>query len=206
MLTCTKCKAEKPETEFHACKTTVTKRRPECKACRKTERRARYEANRERVAQQMRAYYVANADVIRQRAIDHKRTARQDPEYRKRETEFNREWRRRNPEKMAAANARQRARGRFSPAWTPEEWAALLDLYGHRCLACLKAGVRLSPDHVVPLSWPGASNAIDNIQPLCTPCNLRKGAKHVDYRPDGHRPPMIPTQGALWVPTEGQSS
>ncbi|GGZ23421.1 hypothetical protein GCM10010387_15730 [Streptomyces inusitatus] len=186
MLTCTKCKAEKPETEFHACKTTVTRRRPECKTCRKTERRARYEANREKEAAQMLAYrqVEANQQSARRRAREQKAVARQDPAYRKRETAFNREWRRRNPEKMAAANARQRARGRFSPDWTPEEWAALLDLYGHRCLACLTTGVRLQPDHVVPLSWPGASNAIDNIQPLCGPCNLTKSDKHIDYRPE----------------------
>ncbi|MGC5004800.1 HNH endonuclease [Streptomyces sp. DT203] len=83
---------------------------------------------------------------------------------------------------MAAANARQRAQGRFNPDWTAEEWQQLLAQHGHGCLACGKGG-KLQPDHVVPLSWPGASNAIDNIQPLCGTCNRRKGDRHIDYRP-----------------------
>ncbi|MGC4947725.1 HNH endonuclease [Streptomyces sp. DT224] len=184
MLMCRACKVEKPEDEFHRHTSTKTRRHPDCKECRKAERRAAHAKNREKARAQMRAYYELNGEVIRQRSREDKQARRLDPEFRKRETAFNREWRRRNPEKVAAANARQRARGRFNPDWTPEEWTALLDLYGHRCLACLHTGRKLQPDHVVPLSWPGASNAIDNIQPLCGPCNLHKAAKHIDYRPE----------------------
>ncbi|MFF1967088.1 HNH endonuclease signature motif containing protein [Streptomyces sp. NPDC058232] len=183
MIACRACKVEKSEDEFHRHTSTKNGRHPDCKECRKAERRNAYARKRDTALTQMRAYYVTNGDVIRQRAREDKQLRRQDPEYVKRESAFNREWRRRNPEKVAASNARQRARGRFSPDWTVEEWTALLDLYGHRCLACLKTGLKLQPDHVVPLSWPDASNAIDNIQPLCGTCNRRKGDRHIDYRP-----------------------
>ncbi|MEV5007324.1 HNH endonuclease signature motif containing protein [Streptomyces sp. NPDC055692] len=206
MIVCRVCKTEKPETEFHQAKNTVTGRRYECKACRKDERRARHEANGDVARAQMRAYYAANGDVIRQRVRLWKQERRQDPAYVKAETASGREWRRRNPDRMAAANARQRNRGRFSPDWTPEEWNALLDLYGHRCLACDGPGP-LQPDHVVPLSWPGASNGIDNIQPLCGPCNRRKSDKHIDYRPEGHRLPSVPAQVTLFdLAPKGQPS
>ncbi|MFJ6561923.1 HNH endonuclease signature motif containing protein [Streptomyces sp. NPDC091412] len=208
MIVCRVCKTEKAETEFHRSKTTITGRRNECKACRKAERRSRYEVNRDTERAQMLAYRSVDAhrESARRRAREHKEAARQDPAYRKRETDLNREWRRRNPDKMAAANARQRNRGRFSPDWTPEEWNALLDLYDHRCLACDGPGP-LQPDHVVPLSWPGASNGIDNIQPLCGPCNRRKSDKHIDYRPAGHRLPSVPAQVTLFdLASEGQDT
>jgi 5-methylcytosine-specific restriction endonuclease McrA len=39
----------------------------------------------------------------------------------------------------------------------------------------------LSPDHVVPLSR-GGTNTIENIQPLCPPCNRWKRDKSIDFR------------------------
>ncbi|MFE7330801.1 HNH endonuclease signature motif containing protein [Streptomyces sp. NPDC057565] len=183
MIVCKTCRVEKDENDFHRHRETATRRHPSCKECRKAERRASYGKNRDKQQAQMRAYYEKNGDTIRAQVRERSAEKRRDPEFVKRETEYNREWRRRNPDKMAAANARQRAQGRFTPDWTAEEWQQLLDLYGRSCLACGKTGVKLQPDHVIPLSWPGASNAIDNIQPLCGPCNRSKSDQHIDYRP-----------------------
>lgn len=74
-------------------------------------------------------------------------------------------------------NARERgAIGRYTTA----EWAALVAWFGGRCLDCGADGP-LSPDHVIPLAR-GGSNAIDNMQPLCWPCNSRKRTRSTDYR------------------------
>lgn len=56
-------------------------------------------------------------------------------------------------------------------------------LYGRTCLACgrREPHIRLTVDHVIPLSW-GGTNALDNLQPLCSECNLDKGAQTIDYR------------------------
>jgi 5-methylcytosine-specific restriction endonuclease McrA len=65
-------------------------------------------------------------------------------------------------------------------SYTAEQFAELCVLYGGVCLAC--GGFEpLTVDHVIPLSM-GGSNHITNIQPLCKPCNSRKGTKSVDYR------------------------
>lgn len=69
------------------------------------------------------------------------------------------------------------SRGTF----TRREWEDLCASYGNRCLCCGSEGP-LTADHIVPVSK-GGKNTIDNIQPLCMPCNSRKQTKSTDYRP-----------------------
>lgn len=67
----------------------------------------------------------------------------------------------------------------------------LEDLSVHQqgiCLAC-KEKKELTVDHAYPFCK-GGSNKIENIQLLCNPCNMRKGAMSIDYReplPPGRR-------------------
>ena len=61
------------------------------------------------------------------------------------------------------------------------EWSALLQKYENRCLCCKRSDVKLTIDHVVPISK-GGTNTIDNVQPLCQSCNSRKNAKYIDFR------------------------
>ena len=68
------------------------------------------------------------------------------------------------------------------PGWTDEQWQALKRKYHHRCVCCRKKGLKLEPDHVEPIEK-GGRHHIKNIQPLCKPCNMRKGARYADYRP-----------------------
>lgn len=63
---------------------------------------------------------------------------------------------------------------------------AVYDRDGWRCLKC-GACKQLTLDHVLPKSK-GGSNAFDNLQTLCKPCNEQKGAEYVDYR--AHPVPM----------------
>lgn len=67
--------------------------------------------------------------------------------------------------------------------FTPEQWTKLCDLCNNRCVRCGKEE-RLSPDHIKPASR-GGSTYIENIQPLCTGCNVRKSNIYTtDYRTD----------------------
>jgi 5-methylcytosine-specific restriction endonuclease McrA len=65
-------------------------------------------------------------------------------------------------------------------SYTQDEWEALCVRYDYKCLSCRKKKP-LTVDHIKPLSK-GGTNYIDNIQPLCKPCNSSKGNKTIDYR------------------------
>ena len=86
----------------------------------------------------------------------------------------------------SAARKRALAFGYTGEHFTLEEWLALLEFYGHRCLRCGSREGIITVDHVIPLSLGGA-NTIDNIQPLCEGCNLLKGQGTTDYRPSHTR-------------------
>jgi 5-methylcytosine-specific restriction endonuclease McrA len=66
--------------------------------------------------------------------------------------------------------------------YTYAQWIALCDKCNNCCLCCGKKR-KLTADHVIPVAKGGTSN-IDNIQPLCGPCNSSKGTKTTDYRKD----------------------
>lgn len=65
---------------------------------------------------------------------------------------------------------------------TQGEWDILKIQYGFRCPACLEkeSNIALTEDHIVPLSK-GGSDFIENIQPLCMPCNRKKYTKTIRY-------------------------
>jgi 5-methylcytosine-specific restriction endonuclease McrA len=81
-----------------------------------------------------------------------------------------------------AARRRALAFGYTGENFTTEEWLALVELYGGRCLRC-GSTESITVDHIQPLSL-GGSNLIDNIQPLCELCNLAKDQDTTDYRCD----------------------
>jgi len=73
--------------------------------------------------------------------------------------------------------AMARARGQH----TEDEWLALLEVCGFKCLKC--GSTKVVKDHIIPIHHDGSSDAIDNLQPLCRPCNTSKGRDHADLRP-----------------------
>ena len=64
--------------------------------------------------------------------------------------------------------------------FTGPQLLTLFSNYGNRCLRCRRKR-SLTPDHVIPFSK-GGTNYISNIQPLCFPCNMKKGRRTTDYR------------------------
>lgn len=62
------------------------------------------------------------------------------------------------------------------------EWESLKSQYNITCPCChrMEPEIRLTEDHIVPLSL-GGTDLIENIQPLCLRCNLRKHTRVVKY-------------------------
>jgi 5-methylcytosine-specific restriction endonuclease McrA len=73
---------------------------------------------------------------------------------------------------------RKLAQGLF----TVKEWDLLKKQYNFTCPCCrlVEPQIKLSIDHIVPLSR-GGSNYIENIQPLCYKCNNKKHTKTIKY-------------------------
>lgn len=96
-----------------------------------------------------------------------------------------RQWGLRHPEKkLFYTNSRRARKAKASGECTAEEFALLCARYDNRCLRCRRKGLKLTIDHIVPLSKTGTSNDISNVQPLCRKCNSAKGPKAIDYRPE----------------------
>lgn len=96
----------------------------------------------------------------------------------------NKSYLERNPEVINAIKNNRRAReknaeGRISA----KTWKEILNKYGNKCLCCGRTDVKLTVDHIVPLSKGGTNNS-DNLQPLCISCNSSKHTKTIDYRGD----------------------
>lgn len=72
-------------------------------------------------------------------------------------------------------------------SYTLGEWETLKVQYNNTCPSCKRSvpfiGQRtqnLTPDHIIPICK-GGSNNIENIQPLCYECNVRKNTKVIKY-------------------------
>lgn len=80
-------------------------------------------------------------------------------------------------------NARNRDKAKSSGKHTGAQWTELKILYNNKCVCCgiSEKVKKLTKDHIVPFSLGGSDN-IENIQPLCNACNVKKSSKIIDYR------------------------
>jgi HNH endonuclease len=112
-----------------------------------------------------------------------------DREYRKansiRLNKNNREWKRKNADKVRVTNLNRLARKKSANgSHTPEEIKDLMNKQDGRCAHAwcrVRIRKRYHADHIIPLALNGG-NGIKNIQLLCVPCNLSKNASHpIDF-------------------------
>jgi hypothetical protein len=130
MKVCSKCKQEKPLTEFYAYKSSADGKQAYCKACSRVKSAAWECANRDKVRARQAAWRAANPDKVKAK-WDAWRDANQE-----KVKAAATAWRAANPDKVEAVKERQRAkRAEARAAWleankeaitkpikTPEEW------------------------------------------------------------------------------------
>lgn len=99
-------------------------------------------------------------------------------------------WKAENPERVNHNNRLREIRknGAAVSDLTTQQWQAIKAMFDHRCVYCGKQPVRLTQDHIVPLSK-GGNHTVSNVVPACKPCNSKKWAN----------PPAKPVQPALLV-------
>lgn len=127
------------------------------------------EKNTEKCREAARSWYEADKDLARakKRAYD----ARNNEQARARRAK----WRSSNKEATALI---KRARTSAPGSHSGEDIQRIRLLQRNRCAHCAVSIVDLyHVDHIVPIKL-GGSNDTHNIQLLCPPCNLSKGAKH----------------------------
>lgn len=93
-------------------------------------------------------------------------------------------WQKENVEKVREYSRTRRAKkiangGKI----TTKEWLEICHKYGDKCLRCGRMDIKLTMDHVIPLSL-GGTHTVDNVQPLCLSCNSSKHDTIADYRND----------------------
>lgn len=96
-----------------------------------------------------------------------------------------RAWREKNRESIRNHNRNRQAitRGALAAEHvTEQQWAELLETFGHVCAYCLRPG-KLECDHFRPLKS-GGERRLENIVPACRKCNARKhGGLVFDFVP-----------------------
>jgi 5-methylcytosine-specific restriction endonuclease McrA len=122
--------------------------------------RAWQKAKRERCPEEMREkyrrWYYANTALSRELKLD---------------------WVKRNRPAVVAQIERRRALKNAAPGAgvSREEWQAILDYHGHRCIYCASTEA-VQMDHIDPLSKGGAHDP-ENVVPACRRCNSSKQNK-----------------------------
>ena len=152
------------------------------KAEQKKRSRTWYEKNRERALALSHLYDMQHAQEKRMYRMMYYRLHREKLRI------YSAAWHKAFPEKTRMRVIRRRARINNAPInnFTHSQWIEMKEHFHYCCIYCGKKTLRLTMDHITPLSKGGAHTKI-NIVPSCGPCNSKK---HTG-------PPLKPVQPLL---------
>lgn len=153
------------------------------------------ESHRAEVNERFRAWYAKNKDHVSanynpRKRENTRRLRAESADFRARERawsaanagrrrEYVRRWKAKNPAVALQHVKRRRARKHsVESTLTLREWVAILESFNHACAYCLRTGVKLTQEHVAPISKGGPHTA-ENVVPACTVCNSRKGNRSI---------------------------
>jgi hypothetical protein len=98
-------------------------------------------------------------------------------ENRENENRRKKEWKNKNKDKAYAMICRRRHReANLFVEFNYWKWKRTLFYFGYRCCYCGKSKVKITKDHIVPISQ-GGETSHANLIPACFSCNSSKGKK-----------------------------
>ena len=165
MKQCSKCKEQKPLTEYHRDKNTKDGYVQRCKSCVQIKTQQWLKANRERNTVKCRARYKANPEPYKAQAT---KWAKDNPEWK---AKTDRAYQLNNPHVYRATKQRRKIRKAQNGEYkiTAKEWQKL---YSSPCLYC-GSKTNIQADHVIPIAR-GGIHGISNLVPACQSCNASK--------------------------------
>lgn len=173
---CRGCENEKSLDSFHNGSGLYGKQ-SRCKECQAESAKAWRQDNKEHIKAYNKSWNATNSEYAKQQSKAwHEQHAEQDKKYYQD-----------HPEKFSANKHKRKARLKeIIGSFTSEEWEFLLRLCNFSCARCgthqNDMVAKMNKDHIVPISVPGATNFIANIQPLCESCNKSKQNREaIDY-------------------------
>lgn len=189
---CPKCGQTKPTSDFGKNKQTSNGLACNCKACHNLRGKVYYQAHQAQVIERTSKNNKANRARCYQAKVRWQNRHREEhlastKERVQRWREQNRDkdraaslrWSKAHPDAVRAISHKGRTR-RFKADgfFTKEEWQAVKQAQGYRCLHCGKQEpeIKLTVDHIIPLSK-GGTGYISNVQGLCRSCNSVKGVR-----------------------------
>lgn len=176
-MMCNKCSKDQPESEFRLYrKSSKVYRYRICKSCENSYAKEYRTNHVDQIKKAHRNWNIAHKEYKMEYRATH-------PEYVQRQQEHEKERRKSDRVKQMRIvwENNRRARKIGNGVVTQDEWNAVLEFYGYKCLRCKRTDVPLTQDHVMPLKL-GGKHSISNLQPLCRSCNSIKQAKYIDYR------------------------
>lgn len=168
MKQCTFCLLTKPITFFNVHKVVrgVNYLRTYCKSCQSAKRGHIHTKSKNRLK---------TLNPVAPNPKQRYEFLRQQPNFLEKKRRSNLLWRKNNPEKWSLINRAARAKRRALGKINVLEYSQKIASLGNKCQLCNVSGkeVKMTIDHIIPVSR-GGTNHIDNLQPLCLPCNKSK--------------------------------
>jgi len=189
--TCSKCRQEKPETEFAKSRSEKDSLYRYCRSCWSQIRKKSYLKNKAKELERNKEWSMQNKQ--RHRQLVHQYWENNKEKLKagaqtcyvlnrdKRQQQI-RQWKLDNPIRWRIlcgvhAHKRRSRNGAAEGCYSPEDIQALLSEQNGLCNGCAADITQtFHVDHIVPISR-GGSNWPDNLQLLCRSCNCSKGAK-----------------------------
>lgn len=184
MKTCSICGEEKPLCEFNKHIRTKDGLTASCRSCNQKRSRKYYQENKGKVAEINNRWKINNpekvAEIKKKWLVSNPEKRRESvhKSYEKHKEEklaYSKKWRMENNDKRIFYEKSRRARiyGAEINDFNKRQWEEVLSEHGNFCHYCGRDDVRMTMDHVIPLSK-GGNHTKSNIVPACLSCNSKK--------------------------------